>query len=342
MSSVRRFLAGLWRTSRRQMSLLTPFALLVVLLILCAIRSPILFSGGGFSGLVGESAPLILAALALTPIAIAGPAGIDLAVGPLMNFINIGIVIGLSQLGWGSTNPVLVVCFAIGVGVLIGIFQGAVIALLRLQTVIVTLAGYLILAGLNLVWLSEPSGTAPTWLYDWLWSPQAQQVFSPALFVLLGAFVLWALLARSTFFRNLRLMGSDERTAYTSGVRLVATRIGAHAVAGVYVGLAAVMYTALIGSADPKAGAAFTLTAVTALVLGGASLSGGRASGIGAVLGAVDVWLISYILTTFRFGMAASYVVQLATGVVLVVALVAGGLLTDLARRRRRMRGQTG
>lgn len=328
MGGLGRLVEPLWRTARRQL-LLTPFALLVILLIMCAFRSRILFSGNGFTGLLVEASPVILGALALTPIAISGPAAVDLAVGPMMNLINIGIVIGLAH--FGNVNPVLVFVFAIGAGVLLEAFQGAVIALVRVQTIIVTLGSYLILAGLNLVLLSEPSGAAPTWLSNWSGS---ERVLSPELYVLVAAFVVWTVVARSTFFRNLRLMGSDERTAYTSGIRLVATRIGAFVVAGVYVGLAAIMYTALIESADPTAGTTFTLTAVTALVLGGASLSGGRASAIGVVLGAIDLSLISYVLGTFSFGMAASYAMQLVTGIVLVGALLAGSVLLGVTRKR--------
>lgn len=323
----RRSATLLWRETRRQL-LITPLVLFAVLLVLCGFRSAILFSGNGITGLLAVAAPVILGALALTPIAISGPAAVDLAVGPMMNVINIGIVIGLSR--FGHTGPVFVFAFAIGAGILLEVVQGTIISLLRLQTIIVTLGGYLILAGLNLVLLSEPGGQAPAWLSNWSGSGR---LLSPTLFVVIGALALWAVLARSTFFRNLRLMGSDERAAYTGGIRLVATRIGAFAVGGVYVGLAAIMYTALIQSADPVAGTGFTLTAVTALVLGGASLSGGRASAAGAVLGALDLALISYVLQTFQFGLAASYAQQLATGVVLVVALLVGNLLVGVTRR---------
>src|ERR1039458_4324170 len=111
----------------------------------------------------------------------------------MMNLINIGIVIGLAH--FGNVNPVLVFVFAIGAGVLLEAFQGAVIALVRVQTIIVTLGSYLILAGLNLVLLSEPSGAAPTWLSNWSGS---ERVLSPELYVLVAAFVVWTVVARST------------------------------------------------------------------------------------------------------------------------------------------------
>ncbi len=334
-----RALGGAWYSVSHQYSMFTPLALLVILLIVSAARSPHLFSDAGFAGALAGAAPIILAALALTPIAIAGPAGVDLAIGPLMGFINIMLVIELPKVG--ITNPILIFALAILMGVAFEIFQGAVIAIVRLQPVIVTLSGYLILAGLNLVLLPAPGGTAPEWLNNWVWGKAAAHTLSPALYVLVFVFVLWWLLSRTTLFRNIRLMGDDERTAYASGIRLIPTRIMAHVITGVIAGVAAVMYTALIGSADPQSGTTFTLTAVTALVLGGASLGGGRAGAFGAALGAIDMWLISYVLATFQFGKATSYVVQLSTGTVLVISLLVGGLLLGVAQSRRR-RGSAG
>jgi ribose transport system permease protein len=268
----------------------------------------------------------VLATLAITIIAVAGPAGVDLSVGPAMTFINIGIVLGLPVVGVSS--PVAVFAFAILLGILLQAVMGTLIAVLRVSTVVVTLAIYLILDGLNTVVLPQPGGTAPEWLANW---GSSSSILSAILYVPLAAFVLWALISRTTFFRNVRLMGANDRTAFVSGVKLIPTRIGAHVICGVLVGIASVMFTGLIGSADPTAGASYTLSAVTALVIGGASLAGGRARGLGSVLGAVDIWLISYVLSTFNFGLNASYWVQFATGAVLVAALIAGGILSGLS-----------
>jgi ribose transport system permease protein len=337
MDKSKRVSAPLARLLRRQTSLVTPFALFVALLIISAIRGPHLFTSDGLSGAIVSAAPLILAAMALTVVAIAGPAGVDLSIGPLMTFLNIGIVLGLTKVG--LTGPVTVFAFAIGLGILLEVVMGALIAVIRLSTVIVTLAAYLILDGLNTVILPQPGGVAPSWLSDW---SAGSQILSPALYVLIAAFVLWAIVQRTTLFRNIRLMGSNDRTAFVSGLRLIPTRLAVHVIAGAFAGIAAVMYTGLIGSADPSAGASFTLSAVTALILGGASLAGGRASALGSILGAVDIYLISYVLVTFNFGLNASYMVQLTTGSVLVVALLVGGLLAGFSIRRRRRVGSVG
>ena len=310
----------------RQRSLATPVLLLAVLLIISAFHGPHLFTSDGLAGAVIGAAPLVLATLAITVIAVAGPAGVDLSVGPAMTFINIAIVLGLPRVG--ISGPVAVFGTAILLGILLQAAMGALIAVLRVSTVVVTLAVYLVLDGLNTVILPQPGGTAPEWLANW---GSASSILSPILYVPLAAFVLWTLLSRTTFFRNVRLMGANDRTAFVSGMPLIPTRIGAHMIAGVFVGIASVMYTGLIGSADPTAGASYTLSAVTALVIGGASLAGGRAKGLGSVVGAIDIWLISYVLSTFNFGLNASYWVQFTTGGVLVGALITGGIVAGLS-----------
>jgi len=325
------------RVLAEQRALVTPVILFGVLLIISAWHGPHLFTSDGLAGAVIGAAPLVLATLAITPVALAGPAGVDLSIGPAMTFINIAVVLGLAPLGF--SGPAAVFVFAIALGVALEVAMGTLIAVLRVSTVVVTLAVYLVLDGLNTVILPQPGGTAPAWLANW---GSASSVLSPILYVPLAAFVLWTLLSRTTFFRNVRLMGANDRTAFVSGVPLIPTRIGAHVIAGVFAGIASVMFTGLIGSADPTAGASYTLSAVTALVIGGASLGGGRAKGLGSVLGAIDIWLISYVLSTFNFGLNASYWVQFATGAVLVAALVTGGIVTGLPARgwwRGRQRG---
>jgi hypothetical protein len=147
-------------------------------------------------------------------------------------------------------------------------------------------------------------------------------IFSATLVILVLATAAWYLIAQTAFFGHLRLMGSDERTAYTSGVRINMVRLGAHVIGGIYAGLAAIAFTALISSGDPSQGTTYTLMAVTALVLGGANLAGGRGGAFGSLLGALNIYLITYALSTFNFGTVQSYVTDLAYGVMLVVSLL--------------------
>lgn len=297
--------------------LLIPITLFFILLYIAVLRSPDLISYQGIGSAIIVAAPLILATYALTPIAIAGRGGVDLSVGPLIGFINVTMIQWLAANGVES--PVLFFLYALGAGVLYQIVMGLIIVYVRVQPIIVALSGYLALAGLNLVILPRPGGVAPMWMMPW---GSGEKILSPVLAILLIATAGWFILDRTALFGHLRMMGSDERAAYTSGVKINTVRLGAHVVAGLFSGLSAITLTALIGSGDPTQGSTYTLMAVTGLVLGGTSLAGGRGGILGSLLGAVNIYLITYVLATFNFGKVQSFVTDLAYGLILVASLL--------------------
>ena len=306
---------------------MVPYTILFILLSVAVIRSPSLISSNGIGSAVIVVAPLILATYALTAIVMAGRGGIDLSIGPLIGFINVGLIKSL-EFGYVE-SPIAVFLYAIMVGVAYQLVMGLIIVYVRVQPIIVSLSGYLALVGLNLLILPRPGGVAPDWMLNW---GSGTSILSPVLFIVVVATLAWYVIARTAFFGHLRLMGSDERAAYTSGVKINIVRLGAHCIGGVYAGLAAICYTALISSGDPTQGTTFTLMAVTALVLGGANLAGGRGGAIGSLLGALSIYMITYLLATFNLGTIQSYVADLAYGTILVVSLLISTALPQIER----------
>ena len=310
--------------------LIVPIVIFFLLLIFAVIRGPYLVSSTGFGGLIIVVAPLILATYALTVIVMAGRAGVDLSIGPLIGFINVGMI---QLIGIGFIeSPIAIFLYAIGVGVAYQILMALIIVFVRVQPIIVSLSGYLSLVGLNLIIMPRPSGLAPDWMYDW---GAGTSIFSPVLVILIVATAGWYLLAQTAFWGNLKMMGSDERATYTSGVNINMVRIGAHIVGGVYAGLAAITFTSLISSGDPSQGTTYTLMAVTALVLGGANLAGGRGSAFGALLGSLNIFLITFSLSTFNFGKMQSFVTDMSYGLMLVVSLLISIAIPFLQKRGR-------
>ena len=287
-------------------------------------------SSTGFGGLIIVVTPLILATYALTIIVMAGRASVDLSIGPLLSFINVGMI---QLIGAGfMDSPIALFLYAIGVGVAYQVFMALIIVFVRVQPIIVSLSGYLSLVGLNLIIMPRPSGLAPDWMYDW---GAGINIISPVLIILIVATAGWYLLAQTAFWGNLKMMGSDERAAYTSGVNVNLVRIVAHAIGGVYAGLAAITFTSLISSGDPSQGTTYTLMAVTALVLGGANLAGGRGSAFGALLGSLNIFLITYALSTFNFGKMQAFVTDMSYGLMLVVSLLISLAIPFLQKRAR-------
>ncbi len=297
--------------------LLMPISVLFILLIFAIIRSPSLISSAGIGSAIIVSAPLILATYALMANAISGRGTVDLSVGPLIGFINVTMIQLVANGYIGS--PVSVFIFAVALGMAYQLLMGLIIIYIRVQPIIVSLSGFLALSGINLVILPRPGGLAPEWMLNW---GSGTTIFSPVLIILIVATLAWLLFTQTAFYTHLRLMGSDERAAYTSGVPITIVRLGAHAIAGMFSGLAAITFTSLISSGDPSQGTTYTLIAITAVVLGGTSLAGGRGSVIGSLFGALNLYLITYVLATFNFGAVQSFVTDLAYGAILVASLL--------------------
>lgn len=306
----------------RKKYLLVPIILIMILLIVIIFRAPHLFSSDGIGGAIIVISPLILATLALTPIALVGRGGIDLSVGPLIGFINVSLVAWL--VGNGYTSPFLVVSYVLGAGILYQVIVAAIIIYIRVSPIIVTLSGYLVLTGVNLTIMDRPSGFSPEWMYGWGYGAE---ILSPIFFILSGMIIVWFLFSRTSFYQQILLTGADERMAFASGVNTVAARFGAHIMGGIFAGMAALTYTALISSGDPTQGNTYTLAAITAMILGGTSPAGGIGGGLGSVLGSINMYMISYVLSSFNFGNVSGFVTQASTGVILALSLLINSLM---------------
>ncbi|MCQ8873941.1 ABC transporter permease [Mesorhizobium sp. LMG17149] len=297
--------------------------LLVVLLAINLILSPGRFQPGSWGALVGLAAPLVGAAIASTPVILAGRGGIDISVGPLMGFVN-ALTIQVLFLGAGISSPLVLVPAALLVGALVGAANGFLATIVRIQPIVATLGTYLILTGVTLTILPAPIGPAPAWL---------KALSGPlSMLPLALMFIAWWLVRRTPYYDQLMAVGSDDRAAYTAGVDVTRVRFIAYVMTGILGGCAGLMLTALIGSADPNIGPTYTLIAIAAVALGGVSLAGGRGGVAGAAIGAIDIFLLQSVLTTFN---VSTFVLQIAYGAILVLAVMLTALQERLAMGRR-------
>jgi len=292
--------------------------LLVVLLVTNIIVNPARFYPAAWGTLIGLAAPLIGAAAASTPPILAGRGGLDISVGPLMGFVN-AIVIKVLFLDLGVESPFVIVPVALVLGAAIGAVNGFLATVVRIQPIVATLGTYLVLTGATLTILPAPIGPAPEWL---------KALAGPASIVPLAAiFAFWWALRQTPFYEQLMAVGSDDRAAYTAGVPVTLVRFCSYVVAGILSGVAGLMLTALIGSADPNIGPSYTLIAIAAAALGGVSLAGGKGGLVGAAVGAVAIFLLQSVLTSFN---VSTYVLQIAYGAILVGTVVLTAVQTRL------------
>jgi ribose transport system permease protein len=297
--------------------------LLVVLLAINLFLNPARFQPAAWGALIGLAAPLIGAAVASAPVILSGRGGIDISVGPLMGFVN-AITIQWLFLKSGIETPFVLIPAALLVGGAIGAVNGFLTTVVRIQPIVATLGTYLVLTGVTLTILPAPIGPAPLWL---------KAMAGPISILPLAAiFVAWWIIRRLPYYDLLMAVGSDDRAAYTAGVNVTKVRFIAYVITGVFAGIAGLMLTALIGSADPNIGQTYTLIAVAAVALGGVSLAGGRGGLIGAAIGAIDIFLLQSVLTSFN---VSTYVLQIAYGAILVAAVVLTAVQERAAKRER-------
>jgi ribose transport system permease protein len=272
----------------------------------------------GLSSQLAIAAPVTIAALASAPAIIGG--GFDLSISPLLIFTNCVYVVWLVPHGLGGAVAVPLV---LGAGLVTGLFTGLAITILRVQPVVVTLAMYFGLQGLDLLLAPDPVslGENHRWIYDLAGSvgPVPGAVFT------IGApLLIWFLLKYVPFRRLLFAVGSNDATAFSAGVNVTAVRIASYGLGGLFAGCGGLALTALVQSANAATSTQYALPAIAALVLGGTSLAGGRGGLIGVMFGAFSIYLLQNLLANFQINPAW---LQIVYGGILIVAVVIQGAL---------------
>ncbi|MER8471078.1 ABC transporter permease [Mesorhizobium sp. M1405] len=315
-------MSGLRRMAARWRGAGFATVLLAILIAVNLLLNPARFQPAAWGALIGLAAPLIGAALASAPVILAGRGGIDISVGPLMGFVN-AMVIQLLFLRLGMSSPLVIVPAALLIGAIVGAANGVLATIVRIQPIVATLGTYLILTGMTLTILPAPIGPAPGWLKAMAgpWSALPLALI----------FLFWWLVRQTPYYDQLMAVGSDDRAAYTAGVPVTKVRFIAYVMTGILAACAGLMLTALIGSADPNIGPTYTLIAIAAVALGGVSLAGGRGGLAGAAIGAIDIFLLQSVLTAFN---VSTYVLQIAYGAILVVAVIMTALQERLSGRK--------
>jgi len=264
-----------------------------------------------------------LLALALTPIIISG--GIDLSVGSMMGLA--AVVMGAL---WRDAHlPIaLAIAVALVVGLLGGALNAVMIARLRFPPLIVTLGTFSLFRGMAeglTRGIENYSGFSPRFLF--LGQGYIGGVIPTQLLVLLVAiagFAWW--LHRTGYGRSLYAIGYSAEGARYAGIP-VARRLGfVYVLSGLAASAAAVIYVAHLGQAKSDAGSGYELMAITAVVLGGASIFGGRGTVLGTMLGLFGIVILQNGL---RLSAQPAELAGILTGVLLVATILLDRLVSD-------------
>jgi ribose transport system permease protein len=308
---------------------LLAFSGLIVLVIGFSIASPNFLQTANIINILQAASVNGVLAVAATLVIISG--GIDLSVGTLMTFCS--VIGGVFMTYWGLP-AVIGVPAALATGLVSGAVSGFFIARLKIPPFISTLGMMLIYKGLSLaicggrpIYFNSTPGFADisTGSLIGLVLPEAP-IPNSVVVLFLAAIVAAFVLSRTALGRFTFAMGSNEEALRLSGVNVDRWKIAVYALAGCICGIAGIILAARINSAQPSIGQGYELNAIAAVVIGGTSLSGGRGTVLGTIVGALIISVVADGLIILSVPQEWQTVV---TGAIIIVAVY-----TDILRRR--------
>ncbi|WP_283135206.1 ABC transporter permease [Rhizohabitans arisaemae] len=302
--------------------------ILIGLSVIAASSNAAFLSGSNIERMLVASSVLGILAVGQTFLLVGGQ--LDLSVGSL---VSLGSVI-TAKLLVGNVPDIVAVLVSVAVGAGAGIVWGLLVSLLRVPPFILTLGGLAVFASIALTLAKSTPIALPTGL-EWLQSGSLLGLRTPTLIWLLCLVAGGVLLHFTRFGRNVYALGANEEAAFLSGVATTRTKVLIFLLNGALAGLAAVIITGRVSAGDPRAGVGLELMVIAAIVLGGASLAGGRGSMIGSTLGVLVLGVVASALTFLN--VPDSYD-QFVFGGILIVAVSVTAAAEFRRRRKVRLR----
>ena len=297
------------------------FVVLIVLILFFSIFANNFATGANAVGIMQATAVNGVLGVAVTFVIISG--GIDLSVGTMMTLTAVTAGLVLTNLGMPLPIGIL---GAIAAGAFMGAISGMTIAKLKIPPFIATLGMMQIARGLALVF----SGAKPIYFNDTpnysLLSPESTiSLLIPGLEIPNGVMIMFIVaiiasivLNRTIIGRMIFALGSNEEAARLSGINVDRWKILTYAICGGICGIAGLIVSSRLNSAQPALGLGYELDAIAAVVIGGTSLAGGRGTVMGTIIGA-------FIMSVLTNGLRVMNVQEewkiVVTGVIIIVAV---------------------
>ncbi len=304
----------------RAINVVGPFFGLLLVLGLFSLSAevrPYLFTGGNFKIILIQTVIVAIGALGMTIIIVSG--GIDLSVG---SAVAMSSVLGATLLVEGYSTTVTIL-FTVLAGGLIGLLNGLMIAGFRMMPFIVTLGTMGIVRG-GAKWLSgnqtvnNPPGTPLNGIMARLRPTELFPLPLGVWIALALAIILAVVMRRTVFGRHVFAIGSNEATARLCGIRVPMQKVLIYTLAGLFFGLAGLMQLSRLTQGDPTVAVGLELDIIAAVVIGGASLSGGTGSVLGSMIGA----LIMAVLRNGSNQMGwQNFTQEIIIGIVIIMAV---------------------
>jgi ribose transport system permease protein len=306
---------------------LAKFQSLIALFILCLVISLLsdkfLTIGNGWN-VMRQISVNICIATGMTLVVLT--AGIDLSVGSVLALCG-AVTAGLLKNGIELPSANLYIGFTLLGGILAGIVTGALLGFFNGWTVtkfkvppfVATLAMLTIARGLTMLWTKgfPISGLGKN--FDYIGIGWFLGIPLPVWISGIIVFITVILTKHTRFGRYIYAIGGNESAARLSGIRINKVKMGVYAIAGAMAAIGGIIVTSRLDSAQPNAGVTYELDAIAAVVIGGTSLSGGRGSVLGTVLGAIIIGVLNNGLVLLN---VSPFWQQVVKGLVILIAVI--------------------
>ncbi|MDF2654826.1 MAG: rbsC1 [Bacillota bacterium] len=308
-------LNAIWNNNKKT---IIAFLLILFLFLLGEIVVSNFLSMGQILLTIKLSAFIALFALCQMIVIAAGGAGLDLSVGftaTLTAILTASVMDGQN----GNLLPAILV--ALAVGAVIGLANGALIAYVKLPPLVVTMAMASIIQGVINVYTAGKNITGKPAPILELIAAKSTGIFPNILFLLLiVAVVVMILLYKTKWGLKLFGVGTNETTAYLSGVNVKAVRLAAFVISGVTAGMIGLLLIGNMGIAFKDMGSSYVMPSIAAVVVGGVSLVGGEGNYFRVILGSIFLQTLTNLLVALGWGDAGKW---LGFGIVLFALLIA-------------------
>lgn len=292
-----------------------PLAALILASIFFSFKTDRFFTGANFSLILQQV--MVVGTLAIGQTLVILTSGIDLSNGSVMALSG---VLMTSLAAKHGVPPALAILIGIGAAVAFGALNGALVTGIRLPAFIVTLGTLNIAFALTRIYTTETINRLPSLLlfFGNTFKLGSTQITYGSVLMLLLYLITWFILRSTPAGRSVYAVGDNPEAARLAGINVNRVLIGVYTIAALTYGIGALLLVARTGVGDPQAGQTSNLESITAVVLGGTSLFGGRGTIIGTLIGAL-------IVGVFRNGlqlMGVESIYQVLITGILVIAAV--------------------
>jgi inositol transport system permease protein len=289
------------------------FVILIFLLIVLSVTTPKFASAANFINILKQVSVISIISCGLTLVVISG--SLDLSIGSVFSLLSVVAVTMQTK------NILFAILLPIAFAIAVGLFNGLIITVFEVNSIIVTLGSLSVFAGLALIYTN--GGIVLAQADTWFSIISKGKVLGIPINVLIFIFIAIlyeVILKKTSFGRKLIYMGSNHEAAMIVGIRTGVIKTIAFIISSVSVAIAAIILSSRLVSASPVSGMGFEFDAITAVVIGGTSLRGGKGSIYNTIIGVLLLAIIINALTLYNIPYAFQ---NISKGLLIMLAITA-------------------